>query len=107
LHSISATKVYNSAKGNDVWAYVLVDQLHDSINTSLQHPSTPRQPIQDLLVAYADVFQDPKVLPPQRVYDHTIPLVPGAIPINSKHYHYSPNHKTEIERQVQELLLLE
>ena len=43
LHSISATKVYNSAKGNDVWAYVLVDQLHDSINTSLQHPSTPPQ----------------------------------------------------------------
>ena len=104
LHSISATKVHNSAKGNDVWAYVLVDQLNEPLNSSLPPPSTPPPQIQDLLTTYADLFQDPKTLPPQRVYDHTIPLVPGAIPINSKPYHYSPNHKTEIKRQVQDLL---
>lgn len=50
------------------------------------------------------MFQDPKTLPPQRVYDHAIPLLPGAIPVNSKPYHYSPHHKTEIENQVQQLL---
>ena len=50
------------------------------------------------------MFTDPKALPPQRAYDHTIPLLPGSIPINSKPYYYSPLHKTEIERQVQELL---
>ena len=49
-------------------------------------------------------FQNPKTLPPQRVYDHAIPLVPGSIPINSKPYYYSPHHKNEIEKQVQELL---
>lgn len=104
LHSILATKVYNSAKGNDVWAYVLVDQLDDSVTTSLHQPSPTPQSIKDLLVAYADVFHDPQTLPPQRVYDHTIPLVVGAIIINFKPYHYSPHHKTKIERQVQELL---
>jgi hypothetical protein len=104
LHSISATKVYNSVKGNDVWAFVLVDQLDDSITTSLSQPSSTPPAIHDILQAYADVFHDPKTIPPQRVYDHTIPLVYDAIPINSKPYHYSPHHKTEIERQVKELL---
>lgn len=57
-----------------------------------------------LLAQYRDVFTDPKVLPPSRIHDHTIPLLPDAIPVNSKPYHYSPLHKNEIERQVQELL---
>jgi len=44
------------------------------------------------------------VLPPHRIHDHAIPLYPDAVPVNSKSYHYSPHHKTEIEQQVQELL---
>jgi hypothetical protein len=43
-------------------------------------------------------------LPPSRVYDHAIPLQPGADPVNTRPSKYSPRHKTEIERQVQELL---
>jgi hypothetical protein len=31
-------------------------------------------------------------------------LIPGLVPINAKPYHYSPFHKSEIERQVSELL---
>jgi len=57
-----------------------------------------------VLTQYEDVFSDPQTLPPQRSYDHSIPLLPGSIPINSKPYHYSPHHKSEIERQVQQLL---
>lgn len=53
--------------------------------------------ISRLLQSYPDVFSDPKQLPPPRSYDHAIPLVPGSIPVNSKPYHYSPQHKTEIE----------
>ena len=73
-------------------------------------PTKPKQTsphpneIQNLLTAYKDVFTDPKILPPQRTYDHAIPLIPGSIPINSRPYHYSPLHKTEIENQVQQLL---
>ena len=36
--------------------------------------------------------------------DHAIPLLPDVVPINSRPYHYSPQHKTEIEKQVKELL---
>jgi hypothetical protein len=42
--------------------------------------------------------------PPARSYDHAIPLTPDAMPINSRPYHYTPQHKTKIERQVKELL---
>jgi hypothetical protein len=47
------------------------------------------------------VFEDPKTLPPVRVFYHVIPLSPGTILVNSKPYHYFPFHKTEIERQVE------
>lgn len=65
---------------------------------------TPPPAIQDLLTAYADVFNDPKQLPPPRSYDHAIPLHPEAVPVNSRPYRYSPQHKTEIENQVKDLL---
>ena len=60
--------------------------------------------IQLLLQQYADVFQEPSSLPPHRSYDHAISLFPDAVPINSRPYHYSPQHKTEIEKQVKQLL---
>ena len=41
---------------------------------------------------------------PPRTHDHHIPLLPHTTPVNSKSYRYSPLHKTEIERQVKELL---
>jgi hypothetical protein len=50
------------------------------------------------------VFDAPTSLPPSRPFDHHIPLLPDAIPVNSKPYRYSPFHKTEIEKQVSELL---
>jgi len=53
---------------------------------------------------YQEIFQDPKKLPPERAYDHTIPLLPMAIPVNARPYRYSPLHKDEIERQVREML---
>jgi hypothetical protein len=44
------------------------------------------------------VFEVPTQLPPARVYDHHIPLVPGAVPVNSRPYRYSHLHKDEIEK---------
>jgi len=84
--------------GNDVWALAAV---------TLSQPEPPAEqipaPVQDVLAQYQDVFAEPKGLPPERHYDHTIPILPQAIPVNSKPYRYSPSHKDEIERQVREL----
>jgi hypothetical protein len=43
-------------------------------------------------------------LPPQRSYDHAIPLYPDVVLVNARPYHYSPLHKIEIEKQVEQLL---
>jgi hypothetical protein len=51
-----------------------------------------------------DLFSVPSTLPPHRTYDHAISLLPGAIPVNTKPYRYSPLHKNKIERQVNQLL---
>ncbi|KAF3639270.1 hypothetical protein FXO38_22780 [Capsicum annuum] len=54
--------------------------------------------IQHVLVQYADVFHEPKSLPPVRSLDHVIPLKSGATPVSLRH------HKNELERQVKEML---
>ena len=92
LEAMSAKQVWKSYKANDIWAFVIVNfileqQLHDIHESVL-----------NLLHQYTDIFSEPKVLPPNRVYDHAIPLQPDAVPINSHPYKYSPQHKSEIER---------
>lgn len=60
--------------------------------------------ISDLLQEYIHLFAEPSGLPPRRAFDHTIPLLPGARPVNIRPYRYSPAQKDEIERQVADML---
>lgn len=60
--------------------------------------------VKEVLSEFATRFQDPHELPPHREFDHSIPLVPNAKPVNKKPYRYSPQQKDEIERQVVEML---
>lgn len=97
---ISANKLYNAAKGNEAWAFAVVDTLSHNFQGD-SATTTPLQPeIEQLLQKFEDIFHDPKTLPRSRSYDHAIPLISGAVPINARPYHYSPQHKTEIETQV-------
>jgi hypothetical protein len=88
--------------GNEVWALALLD-FYLGGNSPSQFAGTSLA-VHNLLLQYKDVFKDPKTLPPVRVFDHVIPLIPSAIPVNSRPYRYSPFHKTEIEHQVEELM---
>lgn len=60
--------------------------------------------VQQLVQQHAHLFKDPDSLPPQREFDHSIPLLPEVKPVNVKPYRYSPTQKDEIERQIQEML---
>ena len=100
LSTISAKQFYKSTWGNDIWAYVVLDTMKEQSEANNVVPMVPNEDVQLLLHQYADVFMDPQTLPPPRSYDHAIPLIPDVVPINSRPYHYSPQHKTEIENQV-------
>lgn len=60
--------------------------------------------ISQLLEDFAVLFAPPTELLPSRDCDHSIPLVPGASPVQVRPYRYAPALKTEIEKQVQEVL---
>jgi hypothetical protein len=61
-------------------------------------------PLQDLVLRFSHVFAVPHSLPPERVCDHKIPLIPGARPVQMRPYRYAPALKSEIEKQVADML---
>jgi hypothetical protein len=40
--------------------------------------------VQQLIQINDDLFRDPNSLPPERAFDHKIPLIPGVKPVNVK-----------------------
>jgi hypothetical protein len=57
-----------------------------------------------LLQHYAHLFAPPVGLPPQRAYNHVIPLLPGSKTVAVRPYRYPPKMKDEMEKQVAEML---
>lgn len=60
--------------------------------------------VQEILDRFVTVFLAPTTLPPRRACDHRIPLIEGARPVHIRPYRYSPELKTEIEKQIQGML---
>ncbi|CAM8924213.1 unnamed protein product [Rhodiola kirilowii] len=61
--------------------------------------------LESLLSSYSDLFEEPAELPPLREgFNHSIPLVGDANPVNQRPYRYSTLQKTIIEKLVQEML---
>ena len=65
----------------------------------------PRQ-IEQLLLEFPGVFEEPSGMPPRRPQDHAIILKEGTSPINVRPYRYPYYQKTEIEKIVNELLAM-
>nr|XP_020152320.1 uncharacterized protein LOC109737602 [Aegilops tauschii subsp. strangulata] len=99
-HVINNVQLQNLHRQGSLLHVIVLYQLEEGEKgTSTEPPE-----LQHLLVEFEDVFGEPSGLPPRRACDHTIPLVPGAQPVNIRPYRHKPEHKTEIERQVAELL---
>jgi hypothetical protein len=60
--------------------------------------------ISQLLMQFSDVFAEPTELPPHRSCDHSIHLKDGAIPPALRPYRVPHRQKSEVEKQIQELL---
>jgi hypothetical protein len=59
LQTMPAKQVYKSSKGNDIWAFVMVDPPKPTNPVQNQHTTTVPQKLQELLDQYDDVFNDP------------------------------------------------
>ena len=73
-----------------------------SDNSSQQ--STIHPVVSELLKEFESVFVPPTGYPPARQFDHAIPLIPGASPVQVRPYRYLPAVKDDIERQVTDML---
>jgi hypothetical protein len=93
MNEIKAEQLLKWAAGNEIGAFAIVETLEATPEDKEIPPE-----IQAVLDQYQDVFDDPRTLPPERLLDHSIPLLPNATPVNSKPYRYSPLHKDEIEK---------
>lgn len=82
---------------------VFLLQIQNIMMSAPEGCKTPPQ-VQKLLMEYADLFEEPKTLPPQRTLDHTIPLAPGATPPQCRPYRVPQHQKQEMEEQIKKLL---
>ena len=78
--------------------------LHLMRENKTPAPENNPKEVQQLLAQYATVFATPSGLTQRRQYDHKIPLIPRARPVSIRPYRLVPELKTEIEKQVKELL---
>ncbi|KAE8694183.1 hypothetical protein F3Y22_tig00110788pilonHSYRG00591 [Hibiscus syriacus] len=61
-------------------------------------------PLHELLAEFKEVFEEPKGMPPRRKHDHAIVLKQGTQPDNLRPYRFPYHHKTEVEKQIVDML---
>lgn len=94
----SVHQVVKWTQGNDIWAMAVLEP-------DFSKGSPPVElAVQSVLDKFSSVFTATNSLPPHRVLDHSIALIPNSVPVNSRPYRYSPTQKDEIEKQVLEML---
>ncbi|GKC46125.1 ty3-gypsy retrotransposon protein [Tanacetum coccineum] len=72
--------------------------------TSTVVTSSEQPEIDQLLAQFGDLFEEPTCLPPRRLVDHRIHLLPNTKPVNVRPYRYPHYQKGEMEKLVNEML---
>ncbi|XP_026452020.1 uncharacterized protein LOC113352415 [Papaver somniferum] len=72
-------------------------------NSALTAPLIENPAIRKLMSTFQDVFETPTSLPPAKLHDHRIPLIPDSSPVNVRPYRYPHFQKDEIEKIISEL----
>ncbi|GJS33671.1 retrotransposon-related protein [Tanacetum coccineum] len=76
----------------------------EGVDTSSKVTESIPPEIEPLLDRFSPLFQVPTTLPPHRVIDHRIHLLPNTKPVNVRPYHYTHYQKGEMEKLVTEML---
>ena len=82
---ISGTELHQLIEHGAVAQLVTLDYREDPVS-KMAVPSV----IQQVIDTHDHLFQEPQGLPPQRDFDHRIPLIPGAIHVQKRPYRYAP-----------------
>ncbi|CAO2144897.1 unnamed protein product [Urochloa humidicola] len=96
---ITIQELFQLEQNDEVWC-ILEVLVTESSEVKVKWPDE----IQQLIDKFANLFQEPKGVPPARSCAHEIPLLPGSQPFRLRPYRYNPAQKDEIERQVDMLL---
>lgn len=96
---VSAQQLMEWEDQNDIAHVVVLCSVSSATQDAQELPE-----IAALLEEFQVVFAEPKTLPQHRSWDHRIPLLPGAKPVNIRPYRYTPEQKNEIEAQIKEML---
>ncbi|XP_042016453.1 uncharacterized protein LOC121764507 [Salvia splendens] len=91
---------------HEFYEIVPIDSGTEAVEGSSREDFPPGLPngILAVLNTHRAVFEQPRGMPPPRQFDHRIHLLPGTRPINVRPYRYPYFQKTEIERQVRDML---
>ncbi|XP_027066512.1 uncharacterized protein [Coffea arabica] len=107
LQGLVNQPVMELVRGKDLRTFIEEKRRHcvalQAESQQHQQVDVPEQ-VEAVLRQYSQVFAIPTGLPPERELDHQINLKPGAEPFKLKPYRYPHAHKTEIEKQVAEML---
>lgn len=62
------------------------EEHKETVNAKIVKLEAFQQELQKSLLKYSSLFEEPKVLPPFRSHNHSIPLLPNAQPVNTRPY---------------------
>jgi hypothetical protein len=71
-------------------------ELHVVQTQDTTETAEPRADMQTMLYQFSSVFEEPSDLPPRILYDHHIPLIPGARLVSMRPYRVALALKSEI-----------
>ena len=107
LKNISLHHMHALLETNDMYGvyelYTIAKDAEEAHTSAVVTDSTPPE-IEQLLERFGPLFQVPTTLPPHRIIDHRIHLLPNTKPVNVRPYRYPHYQKGEMEKLVKEML---
>ncbi|GKB08227.1 hypothetical protein Tco_0836511, partial [Tanacetum coccineum] len=107
MKKISLHQMQAMLEHNDVYGVYEVHHLSIKTEVEKMRPETagPRlAELEQLLLRFDSLFQVPTTLPPHRLIDHHIHLLPDTKPVNVRPYRYLHYQKEGMEKLVNEML---